>query len=185
MWNMEIFHCLPDLFQMPECLLRAVPKKKRDELLAAIAGKKVCLTLQMGSCCLGYGRNYFIAGRMAEYIIVYFEAINVKHADRERSVQPDSFLPLGNTVLLIPAAIGNPCQLIGHGLLFNLLTVLIQLNMCVDSRLDNHGIKWLCNIVNSSQDEPALLIGCIGKAGNQNDRDILGDDLFLQFFLTV
>ena len=49
-------------------------------------------------------------------------------------------------------------------------------------RVDPRLYEGLCNIVNRSQHKPALLMLYIGKAGDQDHRNALGNDLLLQFF---
>ena len=60
--------------------------------------------------------------------------------------------------------------------------VSIQFDVRVDSRLDNQGVKRLCNIIDCTQYQPTLLIAHVGKTCDQNDRDTLGNDFLLQFF---
>ena len=66
--------------------------------------------------------------------------------------------------------------MIRHRLHFRIHTIMIQLDMRVDSRLNNQFVKRLGNIIDRPYDKPLLLILHIGKAGNQNDWYTLCND---------
>ena len=118
---------------------------------------------------------------MSKGVVIHFEAVNIKHTDGKRKAQSDCFAPFRGAVPFIPAPVGNPRQLVGHRLLLNLPAITVQLDMRVDPCLDNQGFKGLSDIVDRTQNETALLVCHAGQAGNQNDRDALRNDLFLQF----
>ena len=56
----------------------------KNVLLAAIAGQEVRAALQIGGRRLRHGGNHFIPGGMAEGVVIYFEAVDIEHADGER-----------------------------------------------------------------------------------------------------
>ena len=130
---------------------------------------------------LGHGGDDLVPGGVAEGVVVYLEAVDVEHADGDGDMQADRLAPLCGTVLLILAPVGDACKLVGHGLLLHLPAVVVQLDMGVDPRLDDQRLEGLCDIVHSAQNEPPLFVRHGGQAGDQNDRDALGDDLLLQF----
>ena len=95
-------------------------------------------------------------------------------------MQPVGLIPPYDAVFLIPAPVGDPRKLVGHGLLFHLFAVLVQLHMGIDPRPDNQGVEGLRYIVHGSQDKPALLAGHVGKAGDQDHRHVLGGIIVLE-----
>ena len=54
--------------------------------------------------------------------------------------------------------------------------------MGVDPGLDDQRVEGLDNIVHGPQGEALLLVFNVVEAGNQDDRDVLGNDLFLKLF---
>ena len=114
MGNVEVLDCLPDRFQMGEDFLRLAAEKQRYKFLSAIAGKEIRTAMQIRGYGLCHGGNYAVSGRMAEGIIVDFEMVDIKHTDRKRNLQPGGLVPLGHTVMLIFAPVGNSGQLVGN-----------------------------------------------------------------------
>ena len=125
MGDVEVLHRLADLFQVGKDLFRGVAKYQRHKFLPTVAGQEIGAALQQGGRGFGHGGDHLVPGRVAEGIVVHLEAVDVEHTDRKGELQPGGLLPLGRAVLLIFAPVGDPGQLVGHGLLLHLAAVVI------------------------------------------------------------
>ena len=131
MGDVEVLDGLPDFFHMGKDFFRLVPQGEGHKLLAAVAGEKICLAVEMGGRRLCHRGDHLVPGGVAEGVVIALKVVDVKHADGERHLQPRGLMPLCYAVLLIPAAVGDSGELVGHGLLLHLPAVVIQLDMGV------------------------------------------------------
>ena len=95
-------------------------------------------------------------------------------------MQSGGLLPLHYAETVVPAAVGDSGELVGHRLGFHLLAVLVELNVGVDPGLDNQRVERLGNIVHRPQHKPPLLVLDGGEAGDQNHGEMLGEYLLLE-----
>ena len=82
----------------------------------------------------------------------------------------------------MPPPVGHAGELVRHGLVLHLLAVLVELDVGVDSGLDDQGMAGLVDVIHRPQGQAPLLALDIGQAGNQNHGDMAGSNLLLQFF---
>ena len=100
-------------------------------------------------------------------------------------MEPDGLLPLRGAELVMPPPVGHAGELVGHGLGLYLLAVLIELDVGVHPGLDNQRVEGLYDIVHRPQGEAPLFVLDGSQAGNEDYRDVLGNQLLLQLFQQV
>ena len=83
---------------------------------------------------------------MAEGVVIDLELVDIEHADGQGHPEADGFPPLGQALPLIAPAVGHAGELIHHGLLLELHLVVVELDVGIDTGLDDHGAEGLCSI---------------------------------------
>ena len=112
MLYMQIFYCLPNLYQMVKCRFRIIPQHECHKFLSSVSGKKIRTALQKGRCRFRHSRDNLITRRVSESIVKHLKMINVKHADREWNLKTCRFIPFDLTVIIMLPSVRNPGQLI-------------------------------------------------------------------------